>query len=326
MNQISRRDAVLRALSLVWLGGIGLVHADAPQPDQTSTACTVHVTTASYAWKDDARPYRLAQGRCTPATAPERLVVALHAGGSDARAMADYTGLDALADDGRTVVAYPQGDRRVSGLLTWNAGHCCGNAMLRNVDDVSYVRGLIALLRARFGLPAGAVYLAGLSNGAMLAYRLAASAPQEVAGVIAVAGTAATTPLPAGARLRILHVHGDDDQHVPWLGGTGQRTLSGTEHASVRDTLQPWVQVTQATQPVEIVRLAALDDARTRVTSYRYRDAAGVVRVELIGIAGGGHTWPGSSRFTGWLGEANRTMNMNRVMREFMADASEMRP
>lgn len=56
------------------------------------------------------------------------------------------------------------------------------------------------------------------------------------------------------------------------------------------------------------------------------RDVSDVVRVELIGIAGGGHTWPGSSRFTGWLGEANRTMNMNRVMREFMTDASEMTP
>ena len=34
----------------------------------------------------------------------------------------------------------------------------------------------------------------------------------------------------------------------------------------------------------------------------------------------------GDLSFTGWLGEANRTMNMNRVMREFMADALEMRP
>lgn len=320
MTTKARLDAIRLLVLAAYLTLPVTIVAASPAPDVSSaqTTCPIRIDTRSFRWNDDERRYRIALPRCSLSLPLQRLVVVLHAGGSDARAMASHSKLDGLAADGKTGVVYPQGSSRVPGLKTWNAGHCCGNAMLRQVDDAGYVRALMASLRDQHALTPDAVYLTGMSNGAMLAYRIAAETPDVLAGVVGVSGTATTMPDASAKRLRILHVHGSEDQHIPWSGGTGQHTLSGTEHASVSDTLQPWINVLQASQPVEVVRHPEWDDRKVQVTSYRYRDAEQVVRVELIGIQGGGHVWPGQSHASSVLGETSAKMDMVAIIRDFM--------
>jgi polyhydroxybutyrate depolymerase len=59
-------------------------------------------------------------------------------------------------------VAYPQG---LGSIPTFNAGVCCGFAMQQNVDDVSYVRSIVATVSRLHTIDAQRVYATGFSNG-----------------------------------------------------------------------------------------------------------------------------------------------------------------
>jgi polyhydroxybutyrate depolymerase len=102
---------------------------------------------------------------------------------------------------------------------SWNAGGCCGSAMETKVDDVGFVRTLVASLQARFH--PRTVVAAGYSNGAMFSWYLACQPHPPVSGIVDASGTEAidephchpTVPLLVTA------VHGRRDPVVPYDGG-----------------------------------------------------------------------------------------------------------
>src|SRR5690348_6350105 len=108
------------------------------------------------------------------------LVVVLHGGGGSGAAAAKQSGFDAEADRQGFVVAYPDGTRRIAagrpGFYTWNAGDCCGPAMEQHVDDVGFIRAMVAAIAAVQPIDKKRVYATGISNGGMMAYRLACDA------------------------------------------------------------------------------------------------------------------------------------------------------
>ena len=111
------------------------------------------------------------------------LVVMLHGGyGSASQAESTY-GWDQQADTAKFLVAYPDGLYR-----SWNAGTCCGPPAALGVDDVAFVSEVVRSLEAEGAVDADRVYVTGMSNGAMLAYRLACST-DLFAAVAPVAGT-----------------------------------------------------------------------------------------------------------------------------------------
>jgi poly(3-hydroxybutyrate) depolymerase len=119
------------------------------------------------------------------------------------------TGFDAVGRAERWNVVYGQGLDS-----SWNAGGCCGRAAKRRTDDVGYLRDVAAHLRSRGHR--GPVYLAGFSNGGMLALRAACEHPETFARVASVGGPlVAPCPRPIVAR----HLHGRSDTVVPYRGG-----------------------------------------------------------------------------------------------------------
>src|SRR6266851_3146088 len=84
--------------------------------------------------------------------APPALVIVLHGGGYG-RGAAKQTGFSAEADRQGFIAAYPDGSDRARplvnlagkpGFLTWNAGACCGYAAAHGIDDVAFLRAVIA--------------------------------------------------------------------------------------------------------------------------------------------------------------------------------------
>ena len=55
----------------------------------------------------------------------------------------------------------------------WNAGGCCPNESKDGVDDVSFTRLLVSVFRARYNLDDSMLFISGVSNGGMMANRLA---------------------------------------------------------------------------------------------------------------------------------------------------------
>lgn len=159
---------------------------------------------------------------------------------------------DALAAQGRAVVAYGAG---IAG--SWNAGTCCGLAQRRGIDDVGYVRRILSLEEHRHRIDRHRVFLVGFSNGGMLAYRFACVHPDAISALVVVAGSLQVPSCRPSRPLTVLDVEGDRDHVVPY-DGTSYSPVAGAATRSIPDSLRPWQEVAGKAAVVRLVRLADL--------------------------------------------------------------------
>jgi polyhydroxybutyrate depolymerase len=245
------------------------------------------------------------------------LVLAFHGGASNAEAMARFSGLDEKADQAGFAVAYPRGNGRLPRVLTWNAGRCCGYASANRIDDVAFVRALTEDLGRATRIDRRRIYATGISNGGMMAYRLAAEAPDLVAAVASVSGTLEVEVSGGTRAMPVLQFHGTDDKFIPFDGGRGPRSLATGAHASVEQTIEAWSKLDgcQPTPISEALPVAVADG--TSVVRHSYPACRGGAEVVLYEIRGGGHTWPGRPSAETLLGRTTRNLSANDVMWDF---------
>ena len=124
----------------------------------------------------------------------------------------DY-GWNVLAEKHGFVAVHPEGVG-----LSWNAaGACCGPAADNGVDDVAFVTAMVARLTRALPIDDERIYVAGMSNGGVLAYALACRT-SLFAAIGVVAGTQVgqcDEPRPTS----VMHVHGLADAIVRFDGG-----------------------------------------------------------------------------------------------------------
>jgi polyhydroxybutyrate depolymerase len=209
---------------------------------------------------------------------PVPLVLMLHGGfGSAGHAEAAY-GWNGAADRYGFVVAYPDGLGRA-----WSVGGgCCGRPGRTGTDDVAFITAVVAGLGDRLAVDRSRVFATGMSNGAMMAYRLACEST-VFAAIAPVAGTL-MGPCPQPRPLSLLHIHGLADASVPFDGspGTGYEKIDGPD---IPSTMDIW-RVADDCEPPRVEP----GDPVTRSTA----DCAAGRSVTLITIAGAGHQWPGA--------------------------------
>jgi len=221
------------------------------------------------------------------------LVIMLHGGLGTADGAAALYGWNEQSDSAGFLVAYPQGFDR-----TWNAEHCCGAAYRNGVDDVGFILAMIADIQARAPVDSRRIFATGMSNGAMMAYRLAAERPDIFAAIGPVAGAIggkanASAPLQviptSGQPVAVMIFHGTDDQHVLYEGGeTVAGLMAGRIDLSVDDAVDFWVQANGANStPVESA------NATGHVLRRSYSAPDGYGDVVRYAIVGQGHAWPG---------------------------------
>ncbi|KSF26924.1 hypothetical protein AO935_03415 [Pseudomonas aeruginosa] len=222
---------------------------------------------------------------------PLPLVLALHGANGDAREFAASTALDSEGRRLGFLLAFPEGSGE-KGALSWNAGDCCKTASRRDVDDIAFLRALVADLVARGWADPQRVFVVGFSNGGMLAYRLAAEAPALLRAMAAVSATLDIDPNELSLGVPLLHIHGSADTLVPYRGGVGPRSSNPAPYPSVSSSIASMAGRLDA-------RLA--DDGRAGrtadgkpVSRERYASAADGEAVVLLRIARGGHDWPRS--------------------------------
>jgi polyhydroxybutyrate depolymerase len=153
---------------------------------------------------------------------PERLVLMLHGAGGDPGRIRHLTahGLERYAGQGRWLVVYPRG---IGG--TWNDCRRSPGYPARRagVDDVAFLADLLEHLLQRHALRPDDVLVAGFSNGAHMALRLALERPGLLGGLALVgaqlpAATESLCPQPYPP-VHFLHIAGTDDPIVPLAGG-----------------------------------------------------------------------------------------------------------
>lgn len=227
---------------------------------------------------------------------PLPLLLMLHGGlGSGSQMQARY-GMDERANQHGFIVAYPDGFSPTDNdqWRTWNATHCCGPAREGAIDDVGFLLALLDELTARYNIDTTRVGLAGHSNGAMMAYRLAAEASPRIASVQVVAGTIGghatldgpreTIPVPT-TPVSVHIIHARDDPNVPYDGGDGTANV-GVDRIdlSVADSTAFWVAANDLAGPTATAR-------EGDVSLVTYGPVEGV-EVRVVSTEGG-HGWPG---------------------------------
>jgi polyhydroxybutyrate depolymerase len=150
------------------------------------------------------------------------LMIAFHGGGGNASGFKAYAGLDAVADREGFLVVYPDGTGPLRGrLLTFNGGECCGYAKEHDVDDVGFAIAMIDDIARRVAVDRSRIYATGHSNGAIMAYRLAAERADVVAAIVPVAGAMSLSSFAPSRPVPVLHIHSVDDPRALYGGGLG---------------------------------------------------------------------------------------------------------
>ena len=233
------------------------------------------------------------------------VVLAFHGGGSNAEVMRSYTRMDVSADREGYIVVYPNGSSGFQGrFLTWNAGKCCGPAVALQVDDVSFTLAVLDDLAARVAIDTKRVYATGLSNGAMMAYRLAAEASERIAAVAGVAGAMSLAQFAPTRPMPLLHIHSTSDHIARYDGGFGPpAAIADTRmfHTAVEEMLEKWIGRNGCIRKPAVLETkagaAGSADAEHTVIRRVYRPCLDGVEVVLLQLGGGvGHVWPGGVR------------------------------
>ena len=217
------------------------------------------------------------------------LVMDFHGGGGDAQTQMWTSNFSPLADEKGFIVVYPNGDGRLGDkLLTWNGGTCCGYAATNQVDDVGFVRAMISDIQTIAKIDPKRIYATGLSNGGIFSYRLACDASDLIAAIGPVSGTLNYPQCNPKEPVSVIHFHGTADQHVPYNGGMGDKSLAGVPFASVKDSIDFWLKFDQCPTTPKTESFADIQHDT-------YSNCANGTAIELYTIIGGGHAWPGGN-------------------------------
>ncbi|NGY05271.1 extracellular catalytic domain type 1 short-chain-length polyhydroxyalkanoate depolymerase [Solimonas terrae] len=236
---------------------------------------------------------------------PAPLVVALHGGAGTGAIMESQTGLDSVADQNGFIVVYPDGIGRA-----WNAGSCCATPMKDNVDDVGFVRAVIADVKHHYAVDTSRVYGTGFSNGAMLLHRIACDAPDTFVAIAPVSGGPMVSNCNERQPIPTLLIQGRADPRIPWDGGVFQ----GSYRPSIKDIVSRFGKRNecstqeQQTYDADGVQCLTLGGCRSGD------------EVSWCGLAGAGHQWPGGKTYLKFLlGANNERFNASQKIWSFFS-------
>ena len=217
------------------------------------------------------------------------LVVVFHGGGGNGMNAANMSGMDDKADLGQFVVAYPDGTGGIgSRLLTWNTWGCCGRALENQVDDVRFVRAMVESISREYRIDPKRIYATGMSNGAMMAYRVGCELSDIFAAIAPVAGALDTDRCNPRNPVSAIIFHGTSDKHIRYEGGKPLVSLDirhGREDKPVSFAVSFWSGYDRCNPTPARARYG-------HVVHDKYDCPAGT-GVELYTIEGQGHAWPG---------------------------------
>lgn len=231
-------------------------------------------------------------------TTPRPLVIVLHGGGgASAAIMARRTGLNTIADREGFIAVYPSGQKG-----QWNDGR--GDSFLRgkkinDSDDVGFISALIDGFVQRGEADAKRIYVTGISNGGMMAYRLGIELGTKVA---AIATIVANLPVNLSSRkpvraLPVLIMNGTEDPIIPWRGGELRALgMSYGKVLSTENTVKYWVEAARLPTKADkqmVADKSPKDKCRVEVASYKSEGRG--MAVVLYAVIGGGHNLPGGN-------------------------------
>ncbi len=271
-----------------------------PLPDMPSYVLT----------EAEGRPARVYVPRDYDPATQYPLVVLLHGYGAGGGAQNLYFGLSNQTTAQQFILLVPNGTRDSTGTSFWNSDPRISG---ETVDDVAYLRRLIAEAQANFRVDPQRVYLFGHSNGGFMSYRMACEAPDVITAIASLNGMPPEDPSECTPELpvSVLQIHGTADDSVLY---DGEATDDGSGYPSAPEAILHFAEAAgcdvdagTAGDPLD------LDDSlpgnETTVIEYE-RGCDGQLGAALWTIEGGGHLPVRSDTFVPsvltWLKQSTR--------------------
>jgi poly(3-hydroxybutyrate) depolymerase/1,4-dihydroxy-2-naphthoate octaprenyltransferase len=212
------------------------------------------------------------------------VLINLHGYSGNSSSQTNYTYLKESALAAGLAYIAPDGMQDRTGNRFWNASNACCDFAKSGVNDVEYLDGLIDEISDSYDLDKSRIYLFGHSNGHFMSYQFLCTSKHKVAAIAGLAGSMDLDPEQcAGKTAKVLHIHGDADATISYVGGA----LFAQNYPSVDEVVKRWSNNNQCTANSEnqLDLIAAMSGSETTVLPFNCSEGA----LELWRINGGVH-------------------------------------
>lgn len=182
----------------------------------------------------------------------------------------------------------------------WNDGRneSISKAHANNIDDAGYIKYLITFLKKNYPIDENKVFIFGISNGGMMAFRFACEYSESIAGFASISAT-----MPQNLKnncninktLKMILIHGTEDPLVPFNGGEVKVLFRKRGLVlSAEQTIQFWLNKNSCNfNPAKEI-LNKDPSTPTEILHYSCKDQT---FVRFYKVLYGGHTWPGGLQY-----------------------------
>jgi len=225
------------------------------------------------------------------------LVLVLHAGEGSAKNITAITRreFNKISDQDNFIVGYPEALNEF-----WNDGRTDSISLshYEDIDDVGFLEKTIDFAIDSFKVDPQFVFVAGYSNGGLMALRLVCELSGRIKGYAAVAASLSLDQLVDCAMdttSSLILINGTKDPIMPFSGG--QVISKGQPQGSVlssEETINFWLKennCTPKTTTRDVPNTDRFDETRSEKITYSGCKQGN--KAVLITINNGGHTWPG---------------------------------
>lgn len=218
---------------------------------------------------------------------PMPLVLLLHGLGQDGKEISSWTHMDEVADRKGFIAVYPD-SRQWAGRKDWRSWDT-DNGLLppgADADDIHFMRSIIDEAQKDYNIDPKRIYMAGLSNGAMMTFRATPELSDKLAAIATVSGAMSGTEPAPKEPISVLNIHGTEDEIIPYEGlknepnsltAIGLPKFKPTEY-----TTNYWTEQDKITTPPLIIQ-------DNHVTERRFKDSVTGTEVDEYTIHGGHH-------------------------------------
>lgn len=254
------------------------------------------------------------------------LILCLHREDETPESMTRLTkrGFNRLADRNGFIVGYPEALNKY-----WNDGRedSLSLSHYNEIDDVGFIEKLIDYGIDSFRVDPSRIFVAGMSNGGFMSYRLACELSKKINGIASVSASLALDQLvtcSADSTVSLMIINGTQDPIMPFEGGEMiVKEVSQGSILSTEETINFWLRENECKEKFNKKDVSNTDlFDETRSERFVYTNCKNKTKVELITVTNGGHTWPGGRQYMAekTIGKTSRDFDAAKEIWKFFND------